>query len=187
MEPLVTPRLTLEPQTIARFEAWREMDRARPEDGQRNLTEDEAWLRLLARQGQWAGFGYGFFFIFDRAKGTMIGEVGLQRRQRELGPKFDPYPEAAWVVRADRRGEGIAQEAMGTVRTWLAATKPELDRLVALIAAGNSSSMSVASRLGFQCFAEVLFRGEPYLLYDHSVVAQRQPITSLEARVVTEL
>ena len=149
------------------------MDRVGPEDGRRALTEDEAWLRLLGRQGQWAAFGYGFFFICDRTDGMIIGEVGLQNRRRELGPDFDPYPEAAWVVRTDRRGQGIAQEAMAAVQAWLALTRPELDRLVALIAAGNGSSMSVASWLGFHRFAEVLFRGEPYLLYDHSVAARR--------------
>ena len=170
MEPLVTSRLVLEPQAITRFEAWRELNRDRPEAGNHDLTEDEAWLRLLGRQGQWAAFGYGFFFICDRIDGMIIGEVGLQNRRRELGPDFDPYPEAAWVVRTDRRGQGIAQEAMTAVQAWLASTRPELDRLVALIAAGNGSSMSVASRLGFRRFAAVPFRGEPYLLYDRRAV-----------------
>ena len=169
MQRLMTPRLALEPETIGRYEAWREMNRNRVDPGHCELSEDDAWLRLLGRQGHWSAFGYGFFFILGRTDGTMIGEVGLQRRQRGLGPEFDPYPEAAWVVAADRRGQGIAREAMAAVQAWLASTRPELDRMVALIAPGNGASMSVATRLGFQRFTEVAYQDKPYLLYERLV------------------
>ena len=173
MEPLITPRLELQPESMSRYDEWREMDKARAEGGSHDPGEDAAWLRLLARQGQWSAFGYGFFFICDRTDAAIIGEVGLQRRQRELGPAFDPYPEAAWVVRADRRGQGIAREAMAAVQAWLEATRPELDRVVAVIAAGNDPSRRLAYRLGFRPFAELPYRGEMHLLHERETRGNR--------------
>lgn len=160
---LKTDRLILEPQSLARFDQWFEMERQRDEPGHRDLTEDEAWLRLCARQGIWDAYKCGFYFLLDPASGEMRGEVGFQFRRRGFGPDFENFPEAAWAIAAPHRGEGLAAEAMESLLAHCDRTN-EHPRIVALISRANLPSLRLGERLGFQRYADVLFNETEHLL-----------------------
>ena len=172
---LVTERLRLEPQTVRQFDEWYSLERSRDELGHCDISEDEAWLRLCARQGIWAAYHCGFYFLRDRSSGEMVGEAGLQFRRRSLGVRFDPFPEASWAVSRAWQRQGIAAEAMDAIlNRWFAAAGVigEMDRagaypkIVALVSAANSASRRLAGRLGFRRFDQVSYEGEDHILYE---------------------
>jgi len=170
----LTARLRLEPQSLRHFSEWFELERVRFENGHFDLTEDEAWLRLSARQGLWAMFGIGLFFMRDLETGTMIGEAGLQYRRRQLGSIFDDYPEAAWAVTTSYQGRGFASEAMRAVlcdygrQMRYARFNSDVlrNRIVALIADTNVASLGVARSLGFSRFGRATYSNTAHGLYE---------------------
>lgn len=164
---LETVRLLLEPQTVVRFDEWYAMERARDEPGHVDLAEDDAWLRLCARQGMWAAFGHGFYFLHDRVTGAMVGEAGFQHRRRGLGPQFDRSPEISWAISRERQGVGLATEAVAAILDNL--TRADLSgRVVALIARENVASRRLATRLGFTRFAEEKVGSVTHDLLEHN-------------------
>lgn len=117
---LKTDRLVLEPQSMARFDQWFAMERQRDEAGHRDLTEDQAWLRLCARQGMWDAYACGFYYLLDPVSGEMRGEAGFQFRRRGFGPGFDNHPEAAWAVAsAIRAGDWRRRQCRRFSRTMI--------------------------------------------------------------------
>lgn len=160
---LRTDRLILEPQTLARFEQWFAMERERDEAGHRDLTEDQAWLRLCARQGMWAAYNCGFYYLLDPASGEMRGEAGFQFRRRGFGSKFEEFPEAAWAIDASHQRKGLAAEAMECILANHDQSS-ERRRVVALIDKANLPSLRLANRLGFHRFSSVVFNELEHIL-----------------------
>lgn len=160
---------------MAMFEPWAEMERARREDGHDDQDEDALWLRLLSRVGCWSNFGFGFYSIFDRSTGSMVGEAGLQARRRGLGPAFEDAPEAAWAISRTYQRKGYGAEAMGALIDHCVKTMRALgsrgdlapiNRIVALVEASNRPSGELAIKLGFAKFDEVSYVGKPHLLFE---------------------
>lgn len=162
-QTLKTPRLILEPQSLARFDQWFAMERRRDEPGHRDLTEDQAWLRLCARQGMWAAYDCGFYYLLDPDSGEMRGEAGFQYRRRGFGPDFEKFPEAAWAIVASHQGKGLAAEAMDCILAFYDRSN-EHRRIVALIASTNLPSLRLAGRLGFHAYSDVLFQSAEHRL-----------------------
>lgn len=160
---LRTDRLLLEPQTVARFDQWFAMERQRDEAGHRDLTEDQAWLRLCARQGMWDAYACGFYYLLDPASGEMRGEAGFQFRRRGLGADFDHHPEAAWAIVSAHQGQGLATQAMQAILAHHDQSGGR-QRLVALIARSNLPSLRLADRLGFRGYSSVVSEGAAHLL-----------------------
>ncbi|HEU4650082.1 MAG TPA: GNAT family N-acetyltransferase, partial [Croceibacterium sp.] len=75
------------------------------------------FMRFCRNAGSWMLFGYGAFMLRDRG-GELIGNAGVFRTFRGLGEDFDDMPEAGWVLRADRVGQGFALEAMTAALGW---------------------------------------------------------------------
>jgi RimJ/RimL family protein N-acetyltransferase len=74
---------------------------------------------------------------------------------RDLGPDFDDEPEAGWMLRPDRHGQGFAGEAMAGVLNWFdRAHGPR--RVVCMIDLDNDRSLKLAAKLGFAPLRETV-------------------------------
>jgi RimJ/RimL family protein N-acetyltransferase len=104
--------------------------------------------RFCRNAGSWLLYGYGSFSLRERGSGALIGNTGVFHSYRGLGADFDDQPEAGWVLRADRTGQGLAREAMEAALAWFAREHGR-QRVVCMIAPDNAPSLALAARLGF--------------------------------------
>lgn len=111
------------------------------------------FMRFSCNAGSWLLHGYGTFMVRLRGSEDLIGNCGVFHSWRGLDKDFDDMPEAAWILRHDQVGRGIASEAMTAVLAWFdRAHGPR--RIVCMIAAENEPSMRLAGKLGFACMRE---------------------------------
>jgi len=108
----------------------------------------EHFLRFSRNAGSWLLYGYGSFIVRERGSGELIGHCGVFHTFRGLGEDFDDSPEAGWILRHDRVGQGFAREAMTAALAWFEREHGPR-RIVAMIAPGNAASLGLAHRLGF--------------------------------------
>ena len=95
-----------------------------------------------------------------------IGNVGVFHSLRGLGEDFDDMPEAGWVLRADKVGQGLAREAMTAALAWFEREHGR-QRIVCMISPGNAPSIGLAERLGFVRMREArLPDGEAVRLFE---------------------
>lgn len=121
--------------------------------------------RFCRNAGSWLLYGYGAFTLRERG-GEVIGNAGLFHTIRGLGDDFDDLPEAGWVLRADRTGQGFAREAMTAVLAWFERAHGR-QRIVCMISPDNAPSLALADRLGFTAMREAaLPDGETVRLYE---------------------
>lgn len=128
-------------------------------------TEAEAWLRFLGYFGRWQIMGYGLFALIEKSSGQFMGEVGFSDFRRGLGPDFDPFHEAAWVLAAAGHGKGYALEAMTAAQEWLDA-KFSPDKTVCIINPENAPSISLAKKLGFRPTGEAVYNENTVRLFE---------------------
>ena len=112
-------------------------------------TRADHYERFCRNAGSWLLYGYGSFMLRERGGGELIGNAGVFHSFRGLGRDFDDSPEAGWILRADRVGQGLAHEAMTAALAWFEREHGRR-RIVCMIALGNESSLSLAARLGFE-------------------------------------
>lgn len=121
--------------------------------------------RFLRNAGSWLLYGYGSFSLRERG-GELIGNVGVFHSLRGLGEDFDDMPEAGWVLRADKVGQGLAREAMTAALAWFEREHGR-QRIVCMISPGNAPSIGLAERLGFVRMREArLPDGEAVRLFE---------------------
>jgi RimJ/RimL family protein N-acetyltransferase len=104
----------------------------------------EATLAMIGRVKQrWANWGFGWWSLFDKQSGELIGAAGLHY----LG--YDPANrhEIGWRLRQDKWGQGFASEA---ARRIAAFAFDELDApvLCAICHPDNLDSSRVMKKLG---------------------------------------
>lgn len=147
-----TERLLLRPHMVEDFDAFKAMSQdteVMRYIGREPSTVDEAWLRFLAHFGRWQIQGYGMFAIIEKTTGQFIGDAGFSDFHRDLGPSFDPFHEAAWVLCTNGQNKGYAFEAMAAAHIWLEKQfKP--DKTVCIVSPENIPSIKLASKLGYQ-------------------------------------
>ena len=165
---LITPRLSLAPNTLADFDdsaaMWADPDVTRFIGGKPN-TREEAWARLLRQAGLWALFGFGYWGVRETSSGRYVGEVGFMNAGRDLDQPFGDTPEAGWALVPWAHGKGYATEALVAAHAWLDGNfgKP---RTVCMIQDGNLASVSVAAKLGYREYARTTYKTEPTVLYE---------------------
>lgn len=146
---LTTERLTLR---LPREGDWRRMAEivAHPATG-RYLGGAEhladRFNRFIRNAGSWQIYGYGAFMICLKDTDTLIGNCGVFRSYRGLGPQFDDRAEAGWIVAAEHVGKGLAHEAMTAVLAWFDRTHAL--PVFCMIAPQNAPSIRLAGKLGF--------------------------------------
>jgi RimJ/RimL family protein N-acetyltransferase len=135
--------------------------------GGRPFTLEETTARLAHYRAMWASHGHGFWAVEDRATGDFVGEMGLARFDRSLGPAFDDWPEAGWVLAPSAWGRGIATEGVAAVLDWADAGL-RAERIVCMIAEGHAVSIRVAARFGFTPWRDAVFGGSPMVLMERA-------------------
>ncbi len=124
--------------------------------------------RFFRNAGSWWLHGYGGLMVRLRGEADVVGNCGVFRSYRGLGPDFDDRPEAGWILAADYVGRGLAQEAMQAVFDWFDATHGPRD-VVCMIDPKNAPSIKLAGRLGFEpSRLGELTPGEPVQLFRRS-------------------
>ena len=120
-DPRVARFLTLDKQPQKRADAWR------------------SYATLL---GHWRMRGFGFFSVFERASGAWVGRVGPWQ------PDGWPGIECGWGIAPAHWGQGYAPEAAVAAIRWLFSARPDLPRIISLIAPENANSQAVARKIG---------------------------------------
>lgn len=131
----------------------------------------ENWSRILRFIGHWVASGFGFFAVEEKATGRHVGNVGMARFERGMGPDFDTAPEAGWLVAQWAEGKGYATEGMTAAIDWYERTLGR-ERMVCLVDPANVASLRVAQKLGFRPYREAVTRGAPVLLHERDAPSQ---------------
>jgi RimJ/RimL family protein N-acetyltransferase len=164
---LTTPHLILRGHTVADYDRLAAMW-ADPvvikHIGGRASTAQEAWFRLLRYMGHWPALGYGYWAVCDRESGLYIGDVGLADHKRGMHPEFDGTPEAGWVITPAMAGRGLATEATQAILDWCEASYGRT-RTVCMIESVHAGSIRVATKLGYERFAEVAMPAGPVSVF----------------------
>ncbi len=95
---------------------------------------DDVWRRMLATQGHWDWFGYGYWTV--ERQGQIIGNAGFAEFHRPIDPPLDA-PEAGYAYIADHWGLGYATEILAAMVAW--ADARGWPRTVAIIDPGNAA------------------------------------------------
>jgi RimJ/RimL family protein N-acetyltransferase len=132
-------------------------------DGQLFGRED-SWRRLLGGVGLWCLQGTGLLAAERKSDGKLVGHVGLFDYHREMSPSIEGVPELGYIFAAEVHGQGIAREACDAMLGWADRTL-EADETVAIISLGNTPSMKLAERLGYQRKPDGEYRGEAISLW----------------------
>jgi RimJ/RimL family protein N-acetyltransferase len=72
---------------------------------------------------------------------------------------------AAWVLKHEAQGRGIALEAALSAHEWLADVR-RIRRTVCMIHPGNASSLRLADHLGYRAIGESKYKGEVVTLFE---------------------
>jgi len=114
-----------------------------------SMSSQDAWFRLLRYVGHWSLFGFGIFLVEEKTSGRFVGEVGFMDFRRQLGPQFDAFPEAMWILDSGAHGKGYAAEAVLAAHQWLhEAHRP--GQTVCIINPDNSASQRLARKLEYE-------------------------------------
>ena len=161
-----TERFILRPQIEADYEAlctiWADPEVVRYISGVPS-TREQTWHRLVRGAGLWAMKGYGPFAILDKQSGQYLGDAGHADYHRGLGPSFDPYPEAGWVLGSHAHGRGVGSEAVAAVHRWFDENRPET-RSVCIISPDNPASLRIAEKVGYRPLGRMDYNGEVIML-----------------------
>lgn len=130
--------------------------------GGQPFQPDEVWARILRYAGLWSVLGYGYWAIRERATGRFLGEAGFADFKRAITPALGDRPEAGWILSPSAHGKGFAREAMDAALRWIEAAG--FGQTVCIIAPGNTTSLTLAGRLGYKVQGEALFRDKPTIL-----------------------
>ncbi|CAJ59151.1 MULTISPECIES: GNAT family N-acetyltransferase [Frankia] len=126
-------------------------------------SEAAVWDMEAALTGHWHLRGFGMWALEDRTTGEFIGRAGLYEE-----PGW-PGIEAAWTIRHDRWGQGLATEA-GRAVLIFAFTHVKADQIISLINPQNAASIRVATKLGFHD-AGTQFRDDAIYTITHTTWA----------------
>lgn len=166
---LETSRLLLRPHCLDDFPVmlrlWSHPEVTRFIAGNRPLTREEVWQRLLRYAGLWPLLGYGYFAITSKETGAFLGEAGLADFRRQIEPSLDGYAEAGWALLPDHWGRGFAAEAMSTILDWYATT-PDPKPVACIINPENTVSVNLARSIGFAERARTEYNGNPCLMME---------------------
>jgi RimJ/RimL family protein N-acetyltransferase len=163
-----TSRLILRPHALKDFEPWYAMfsdEELFRFIGAPKLSPEDAWNRLLRYAGHWSLLGFGLFAVFERASGQFIGEVGHADFHRGLGPRFDGFPEAAWILARSAHGQGFASEAVAAAHRWIDQRHGPA-RTVCIINPDNVSSLQLAARFGYKVFDNCVYKGRACAMFE---------------------
>ena len=110
-------------------------------------TRAEAWNAFLRNAGHWQMTGFGQWAVIEQRSRQMIGQVGFFFGTCGLGPDFDAFPEAGWLLAPSAHGKGYGTEAVRAAHDWFDRVIP--GPIVAQMAEENVASQILAEKLGY--------------------------------------
>jgi RimJ/RimL family protein N-acetyltransferase len=113
------------------------------------MSRPMAWRHFTQNIGQWVASGFGFFLVFERESGRLIGRVGTHM------PVGWPGTEVGWALHGHAQGKGYATEAAARAMDWAVETLGWTE-VIHCIDALNEPSMAVARRLGSRVLREAM-------------------------------
>jgi len=128
-----------------------------------SMNREQAWSRIMQFHGMWKLCGYGMWVVEEKATNSLIGEVGLLERRREIQPSLDGTIEAGWMLLPRVHGQGFAQEAMEAVFSWAGPTYPGAV-FSCIIDVENEASLKLARRLGFTETIQTTYQDHPTVI-----------------------
>jgi RimJ/RimL family protein N-acetyltransferase len=163
---LETERLRLRAHELSDFDAsfamWADPE-VRRFIGGAPSTREESWGRLLRYIGHWQAMGFGFWVAEQKSDGRFVGEIGFMDFKRDMTPGFGDEPEQGWALASWCHGMGFATEAVRASLKWGEANL-KADP-VCMINPGNSASINVAAKAGYERYAEGNYKGSEVGLY----------------------
>ena len=161
-----TDRLILRPWRKEDFRPWLAIMQ-RPETslylGSDPLPAEDVWRRLVASVGSWTMLGFGSWAVTIKGANDPIGNVGLFNSWRDLEPEFGEQPEMGWILSPDVHGRGYAREACAAALAWAEANL-DATPVWAIIDPGNTPSLNLAAKLGFERVGETTYKDEPTIV-----------------------
>ena len=127
-------------------------------------TREESWTRFLRYVGHWSVFGFGYWFVKDKATGTFIGEIGFADYKREIAPSLEDMPEIGWILVSSAHGKGLATEAVRAAVAW-GDKHFSADHTSCIIAPENLASIRVAQKCGYREWQKTTYKDDPVNLY----------------------
>ncbi len=118
------------------------------------MDRPAAWRGFATLLGHWTIRGFGFFSVFEKSSGAVVGRVGPWQ------PEGWPQIECGWGIHPDHWGKGYAPEAAVAAIRWTFAARPELTRIISLIDPANANSEAVARKVGETVTNEVFVLGD---------------------------
>ncbi|MCM1267908.1 MAG: GNAT family N-acetyltransferase [Bacteroidales bacterium] len=103
--------------------------------------EETARIRDLIEKG-YAFYGYGMWTVLEKKSGEVIGRAGITRREG-----YD-LPELGFVIGVPWQGKGYAFEVCEAILGY-AGEELFMERVQALVRAGNEKSLRLCEKLGF--------------------------------------
>jgi RimJ/RimL family protein N-acetyltransferase len=122
------------------------------------LSREDAWRSMAMFTGHWVLRGFGTWAVEERSTGAMVGRIGLHH------PSGWPGLEVGWALDRSVWGRGYATEG-GAAALDHAWRELEADRVISLIAPGNTRSIAVAHRLGERFERTIDLRGRDVRVY----------------------
>ena len=125
-------------------------------------SRGRAWESFLRNAGHWQMTGFGQWAIAEQKTRRIIGQTGFFFGARELGPDFDAFPEARWILDPEFQARGYGYEAAAAAHDWFDRVIP--GPLVAMISEQNAPAIKLAERLGYAPMRTTQFCGDTVVL-----------------------
>ena len=132
--------------------------------GGKPMTREDSWRRLCSGVGSWQLIGIGPWAVERKSDGRLVGHCGFFEFQREMQPSIRGEPEMGWIFDRSVHGQGIAFEACARALLW-ADEMLGAPSYPAIISLGNTASMKLAEKLGFQRLEDGVYRDEPIAFF----------------------
>ena len=163
-----TERLRLRPLRADDFDPvcriWSDPENVRFVGGKPS-PPSRSWSRVVSSAGYWPILGYGYWALEEQASGNFIGLVGFADFKRDEPAGFSGDPEIGYVIDKAVHGRGYGREAMTACMRWMDETHGR-SRTICMIEPGNTASIRIAQRLGYQTYGEGEIDGTKVLLME---------------------
>lgn len=121
------------------------------------LSEEACWAIWLQYRGSWAGLGFGYWAIKEKASGAFIGEIGFLDLRRETTPSLPAMPEVGTILHSRYHGYGYGYEAKCAILQWQEKHFP--GPVCCLVLPENQVSLKQARKVGFTFDEQVEYQG----------------------------